>query len=130
MYTPTASAGLIAMIATPLLFAVTAVQAGPTPEQQCQATKNKIAGKYAACRQNAEAKLAASGETSKYTDALDKCDTKFSAAWRAADAKAANAGATCLDGPIGEIAFEAAIAAHTDTVATALAGGGLAICGN
>ncbi len=40
---------------------------------------NKTAGTYAACRENAEAKLAAGGAPSKYADALDKCETKFSA---------------------------------------------------
>jgi len=44
---------------------------------------NKTAGKYAACRENVEAKLAAGGAPSKYADALDKCETKFSArSWR------------------------------------------------
>jgi len=59
-------AALIANTAAP-------VSAGVTPEQQCQAAKNKTAGKYAACRQKAESKLATSGDAVEYNDALTKC---------------------------------------------------------
>jgi len=56
---------------------------------------NKTAGKYAACRENAEAKLAAGSAPSKYTEALDKCETKFSAAWQKLEDKALAAGVLC-----------------------------------
>lgn len=77
-----------------LLLAVTAVQAA-TAEQSCKSGKNKTAGKYAACRENAEAKLAKGGDPSKYTDALDKCESKFSDAWDKLEAKALAASASC-----------------------------------
>ena len=40
--------------------------AGLTPEQNCQATENMAAAKYAACRHSAEAKLASTGNATKY----------------------------------------------------------------
>src|SRR5512147_1030174 len=89
--------GFILASAAACLMAVAIVHAGPTPVQKCQATKNKVAGQYAACRQNAEAKLATAGDTGKYAAALVKCGTKFTSAWQKAIAKAAKANATCLD---------------------------------
>src|SRR5262245_49511888 len=77
-------------------FATAAVSyAAPTPEQKCQAGKNKTAGKYAACRENAEAKLATSGDTTKYGEAITKCGDKFATAWQKLEDKAVAAGTTC-----------------------------------
>jgi len=53
-----------------------------TPAQKCQAGKNKAAGKYAACRHGAEAKLATTGDGGAYSAALGKCTTKNAAAWQ------------------------------------------------
>lgn len=114
----------LGVVAAAVLMA-SAAHGGATPAQQCQAAKNKTAGKYAACRQSAEAKLATSGDTSKYNDALDKCEDKFKSAWQKAIAKAAAKGATCPDAPLGESDFQTVIDEHTDNVATALGGGGL-----
>ncbi len=66
-----------------------------TPAQQCQAGKNRVAGKYAACRQNAEAGLATSGDTTKYGQAITKCTDKFVDAWLGLEEKAVKKGATC-----------------------------------
>lgn len=117
-----------------LLLVVGAAHAATTPEQQCQSAKNKAAGKYASCRQNAEAKLANTLETAedlqKYSEALTKCGTKFTDAWGKAVGRATEAGATCPDAPLAATDFQSVIDDHTGNVATALAGGGLLRCGN
>jgi hypothetical protein len=77
-----------------LLWAGTAL-ATVTPEQRCQDAKNKAAGKYAQCRERAEAKLASRGDTAKYDAALTKCETKYESAWQKAEQKAAAKGASC-----------------------------------
>jgi hypothetical protein len=61
-----------------------------SPEDICEASKNKIAGKYFACREKAEAKSIAKGETVDY----GACSTKFDEAWNKAEEKS---GATCRD---------------------------------
>jgi hypothetical protein len=99
-----------------------------TPEQKCQGGKNKAAGKYAACRQKAEKGIALNGDTGRYDAAILKCEEKFSAAWQKELDKATAAGATCLDAPLAEGDFKAAIDAHTDIIAIALGGGGLVDC--
>jgi len=110
-----------------LLLAMGTAHAGATPEQKCQSAKNKAAGKYAACRQNAEAKLAtAPSDIQKYNDALAKCDAKYTGAWQKAIDKAAPA--ACPDAPLAVEDFQGAINAHTDIIKTALGGGGLVDC--
>ncbi len=61
----------------------------------CQAGKNREAGKYAYCRQRAEGLMVTSGDAAKYTDAIAKCDTKFSRNWAKLERKATDAGTTC-----------------------------------
>lgn len=107
--------------------------AAATPQQKCRAAKNVAAGQYAACRQTAEKVLALQGDAAKHDAALVKCRTKFDGAWQKAIDKAADAGATCPDEPLVAGQYQAVIDAHTDDVATALAGGGLttpSTCGN
>lgn len=116
---------VIAATATLLCFGTAAAA---TPQQKCQGTKNRAAGDYAACRQTAEKTLALKGDTAKYGSAIAKCERTFATAWQKAIDKAAKAGATCLDAPLGEADFKAAIDAHAGTVATALGGGGLVDC--
>lgn len=99
-----------------LLWAGTGLAAA-TPAQKCESSKNKAAGKYAQCRQNAEAKRATSlGSCStttatschadadcpvtetcstKYDEAIAKCKTKYQTAWQKAEAKATDAGGSC-----------------------------------
>jgi Protein of unknown function (DUF1566) len=105
-----------------------------SPAQQCQSAKNKAAGKYAACRQNAEAKLARTlatpSDLQKYADGLAKCGTKYASAWQKAIDKATAASVACPDAPLTAGDFQAVIDDHTDNIATALAGGSLLRCGN
>lgn len=99
-----------------------------TAEQKCQGGKNQAAGKYALCRQTAEKKLALNGDTALYNLLISKCETKFADAWQKQVDNAAAAAATCLDAPLVEADFKAAIDAHSSIIATALAGGGLVDC--
>ena len=101
---------------------------GATAQDKCQAGKNQAAGKYAACRHSAEKKLAVTGDTARYNDGIAKCEATFAAAWQKEEDRAAGASATCLDAPLLEGDFKAAINAHTDIIATALEGGGLIDC--
>lgn len=119
---------LAVLTAGTLVLHGSATHAAGTPEQQCQAMKNKTAGKYASCRQTAEAKLATSEDVATYNDAIAKCETKFASAWQKAIDKAAAVSATCLDAPLTEGDFQAILAASSDNIANALAGLGLTDC--
>jgi uncharacterized protein DUF1566 len=109
--------------------------AAPTPQHKCQAGKNKAAGNYATCLQNAESKLAATSDNTKYNDAINKCKLKFfgdppggGGAWQKLIDKATKAGATCPDAPLTGAQFETVINEHSSNVSTALKGGGLEDC--
>jgi hypothetical protein len=116
------------VVACAALLWADAALATVSPPQRCQASKNKAAGKYAACRENAEAKLASTGDTTKYDEAITKCETKYQTAWQKAEQRAADAMATCPDSPLTQAQFKMVIDEHCDNVATALGGGGLADC--
>jgi hypothetical protein len=109
---------LATLVTGVVLFAVTPAQAA-THEQACKSGKNKTAGRYAACRERAEAKLAAGGDPSKYADAIDKCESKFSTAWQKLEDKALAASATC---PADDTVIKGQTNAYTDTVAALVAG--------
>jgi hypothetical protein len=121
----------ISILMAMLVLAPATVRAAGTPEQACQAAKNLAAGKYAACRQNAEKNFVLADAT-KYANAILTCEAKFATAWQKAIDKATQAGATCPDAPLTGSEYKTVIDAHTDNVATALAGGGLDMhtCGN
>jgi hypothetical protein len=111
---------------------VTALEAGP----RCQASKNKEAGKYASCRQKAQAKLVQRVDAgdpeavTKYNDAIDKCDEKFLRRWQSLEDRTGAAGGTCPDEPLDPNSLVDFITDHCDAVATALAGDGLPSCGD
>ena len=86
----------LVMLASSLLATAMPVHAGPTPAQQCQAGKSKAVGKYTACRLNAEAKLATSGDVTAYSRAISKCEAKFEAIWPVLEAKAVAKGGLCV----------------------------------
>jgi len=111
-----------------LALIATAAQAAGTPEQKCQSAKNKAAGKYAACRQSAEAKVVTSGDLTKYSTAIGKCESKFASTWQKAIDKATAAGTTCPDAPLTGPQFKTVIDEHSDNITTALGGGGLEDC--
>jgi hypothetical protein len=104
-----------------LVLTVTATHAAGTPEQKCQAGKNKAAGKYAYCRAKAEAKLATSGDQTKYGETIVKCYDKQGATWQKLEDKAVAAGTTCPS--VGDAAdFDYRISLST-LIAAALLGG-------
>jgi hypothetical protein len=100
--------------------------AAATPAQKCQSGKNNAAGKYAYCRQKAEAKLAVTSDNAAYTLALQKCADKYTTAWSGLETKAGGACPSAGD----EAPIQAAIDAHTVNIASALAGGTLSECAN
>lgn len=118
------------MLVTALLLALSTVESygSSSPTARCQALRNKAVGKYAACRHSAEAQLAATGNAAFYAQKLLRCEYKLASAWAATQAKAAAAGVTCLDAPLTESDFKAALDAATTNVAVALAGNGLTQC--
>jgi hypothetical protein len=111
-----------------LLLATGAARADVTPEHKCQSTKNKAAGKYAACRQTAESKVVLTGDLTKYTAAITKCETKFASSWQRAIDAANAALVTCPDAPLTGPQFKTVIDEHSANVSTALGGGGLIDC--
>jgi hypothetical protein len=108
-----------------LLVALPALAAPPDPAERCEAAKNRAAGRYAACLQDARARAVERG------DPLDtaRCEAKLAAAWQGAEARAARKGGSCpTEGDLADL--DALIGAHGDTVGAALAGLGLPACGN
>lgn len=118
----------LTIVAAALLLSAGPARGTPTAQQKCQDGKNRTAGKYAACRQNAEAKLATTGDSVKYNAALGKCTATFQSVWQKLDAKAAKAGVSCHDGASSVGDFQSVISSCTDDVAAALAGGALPAC--
>ena len=128
------SAALVVLVSWCLMASAPA-GAAPTPEEKCQAGKNKVAGKYAACLQNAEAKLVATGDMTKYTATVNKCKLKFfgdppggGGQWQKLIDKATAATATCPDAPLTGGQFQTVIDEHSDNIKTALNGGSLEDC--
>lgn len=95
---------------------------------KCQADKNKAAGKYAKCRQDAEKKLVLTGDATRYTDLIANCETKFADAWQRAEDNATAASTSCLDAPLTSTDFKTVIDEHCTNIAAALGGGGLVDC--
>lgn len=114
---------------TLVLLAARAAEAAPTTTEKCEGAKNQAAGKYAVCRHKAEKGLALSGDTTKYNEAIGKCESKFAAAWVKAIDKAGGA-SLCPDHPLADNDFKAVIDQNTGIWAAGLAGGGLPKCGN
>src|SRR5262245_10864457 len=66
-----------------------------SPAQTCQSNKNKAAGKYAYCRQKAEARFALTGDGARRTASIQKCLDQYNAKWPLLESKATAAGGTC-----------------------------------
>lgn len=99
---------------TLLIFTAVRTQA-LTDAEKCEAAKNKIAGKYAFCRQKAEAKGIKSGSAPDYS----QCDAKFGLKWGVAES---NGGGMCPTNG-DELPMQMCVTAHTERVAAALSGG-------
>ncbi len=112
-------------VAAALLVVGVGTATGLSPEDKCEADKNKIAGKYAFCRQKAEAKAIKKSAAADYS----KCDSKLSDKWGKAEQKAIDKGTTCMDA-VSALDAQGFVTAHADAVAAALDGGALPTCGD
>ncbi len=106
---------------------VATAQAEGTPAQTCQASKNRTAEMYAACRESAEAKLASTGDTTKYDDAIARCEAKYQVAWQRAEQKAVADGSACTTTDDQE-AVQDVSDEYTENVAQHLVGSPLRDC--
>lgn len=86
-----------------------------TDAEKCEAAKNKIAGKYAFCRQKAEAKAIKTGAAPDFS----QCDAKLGLKWGTAEA---NGGGMCPTNG-DQSPMQGCITAHTGNVAAALSVG-------
>ncbi len=92
-----------------------------TPAQNCESNKNKEAGKYAECRQKAEAKFALTSDDAARTAAFQKCSDKYGLRWPAIEDRAGGACPSAGD----QTAIQQYLDTATTDVAAALAGGSL-----
>ncbi len=111
--------------ATVLWVVVGVAVAGAPPEDKCQSGKNAAAGKYAACRQIAQAKLLATGHEANFSVAISRCEKKFTDKWQKLIDAAGKAGVACPDAPLTGAQFKAVIDGQSDNLTSALAGSGL-----
>ena len=112
-------AGLMTMLGT--------AYATATPAQTCQSGKNHTVGKYAGCRQQAEAKFALSLDGAKRTADLAKCEAKYQGTWPALEAKAVAKGGVCPS--VGDqTAIQSLVDQQAGNIATALGAGGMQNC--
>jgi hypothetical protein len=96
-----------------------------TPEQKCEASKNKAAGAYASCLQATQAKAVLQGVAPDFT----KCDERFAAAFAKAEEKAAKKGIACPSEDDAAL-LQSFVSAHSGEVSDALGGEPLPGCGN
>jgi hypothetical protein len=115
------------------------------PDENCEALKNRDTGKLAFCLQRAEAKLVKTKgtcseslekvcyresdctgmcgkDTTKYTDAIKKCNDKFLEKWGKDETKGEGTCPDTITDPNSMLDF---VTAHSNVVAAALAGEGL-----
>jgi hypothetical protein len=112
-----------AAMALVIVLGALPVAAGPTPAQTCEASKNKIAGKYLKCRGLASAKTASGG----LGDA-GKCSDAFELKWEAAEIKGAM---SCPDDVSNVAAMEAYLSSLASRAAVAITGpAGVPGCGD
>jgi len=107
--------------AAALALLLTGSALAATPGERCESGKNREAGKYAACRQKAEAAYALTGDASRRSTTLARCDAKYGKNWPAIENKA---GGTCPSTG-DQTAIHLYLHTATTEVATALAGGPL-----
>jgi hypothetical protein len=110
------AAAMALLVAAPTLAA--------TPAQRCQSEKNKEAGKYAECRQKAEATFVITPDAARLADSLQRCLSRYQARWARVEAQAGGACPSTGDqGPMQTL-----IDVFTDDVAAALGGAPLPDC--
>lgn len=94
-----------------------------SPEDKCEAAKNKISGKYVFCRAKANAKAIKKGEVADFS----KCDANLASAWAKAGQKAVDKGTSCIDS-VSVAGLQSFLSGGVSTIANVLDGnGGLAL---
>ncbi len=94
--------------------------AEPTEAEKCEAKKNKLAGKYAFCREKAEAKAIKTGSPADFS----RCDVSFADNWAKAES---GSGGTCTTTG-DQLVIQSFIANTMSQVAQALNAGTIAAC--
>lgn len=110
-----------ALSAVLTLIAASSASAVNVPDK-CEAGKNSAAGKYAACRQAAEAKAIKTGLPADFS----KCDSTLADKWSKLEDAAG--GACPTNGDDDDV--KSFVTAQSGAIATALAGDGFPSCGN
>lgn len=96
------------------------------PDEVCLAGKEVAAGEYAECRLRAEATFVLNDRVMDYEKAIAECDERLLEKFALLEAQA---GGLCPT--IGDAAdMLALITGYTNTIAGALSGAGIAVCGN
>jgi hypothetical protein len=116
--------GVAVILAASVLLG-TRVAAAPDPAAKCEADKNSAAGRYAACLYAAQAKAVKANPAAPAPD-FSRCDAKLLAKWDKIETKGGEACPTTGD----DTAIQALVGAQAATVAGALSGDGVPICGN
>lgn len=106
------------------------VHADGAATDRCRAARLEAAAAYGSCRLQAERRLALRGDIGAFDAAQAACDDRLATAWQKAADRADDDGAACPDASRPLADYRAVMAAHTDALATALAGEALLSCGN
>lgn len=88
--TSTVARGLLASV-----LATSTAHAVITPELKCEAGKNEAAGRYARCRQHAEALRIKFQDEARFGKAIERCNSKLGRSWERLEEQAIAAGGTC-----------------------------------
>ncbi len=112
-----AAAAMALLVATPALAAT-------TPAQKCQSDKNKEAGKYAECRQKAEATFVIKSDAARLASSLQRCLERYQARWTRIETQAGGACPSNGD----QSPMQTLIDVFTDDVAASLGGAPLPDC--
>lgn len=110
---------LVVLLTVAMAMATTALA---DDAARCQATKNKVAGKYASCRQSAVAKAVLRGSPPDYA----RCDSQAARGW----GKAESSGGFSCPTNGNFVSIQNLIGAHSATVAAFLSGAGGPTCGD
>lgn len=84
-----------ALLAGCVLITPLSLQAAPTPEQKCQAGKNLVAGKYAACRAKAERDGILRPDPGRREASVARCRDVLAGKWLGLEERAQRAGVFC-----------------------------------
>src|SRR5215470_6896763 len=104
--------GTTGILTLVLVFTASSTTMAASDADKCEAAKNKIAGQYALCRQEAEAKAVKTGDPADYSN----CDANFTDRWASTETNGGGMCPTLAD----QAVMQSCITAHTNRVAAAL----------